>query len=146
MQFRHLIQFKERSVNYGTENNLEVQKVNTAVSQWTNSITNLVTKDFELCGVPYDDYSKQCAMSAMTSIYQLVKDSDKIKDLNGLDTSNLREVVGQCASLKLNANAVPRECYFQLRTKKSGENYVQVVEWESRETATMHCFVTMGRM
>jgi hypothetical protein len=109
-------------------NNLEVQKVNTAVSQWTNSITNLVTKDFELCGVPYDDYSKQCAMSAMTSIYQLVKDSDKIKDLNGLDTSNLREVVGQCASLKLNANAVPRECYFQLRTKKSGENYVQVVE------------------
>lgn len=110
------------------KNNLEVQKVNTAVSQWTNSITNLVTKDFELCGVPYDDYSKQCAMSAMTSIYQLVKDSDKIKDLNGLDTSNLREVVGQCASLKLNANAVPRECYFQLRTKKSGENYVQVVE------------------
>lgn len=109
-------------------NNLEVQKVNTAVSQWTNSITNLVTKDFELCGVPYDDYSKQCAMSAMTSIYQLVKDSDKIKDLNGLDTSNLREVVGQCASLKLNANAVPRECYFQLRTKKSGDNYVQVVE------------------
>jgi hypothetical protein len=109
-------------------NSLEVQKVNTAVSQWTNSITNLVTKDFELCGVPYDDYSKQCAMSAMTSIYQLVKDSDKIKDLNGLDTSNLREVVGQCASLKLNANAVPRECYFQLRTKKSGENYVQVVE------------------
>ena len=110
------------------KNSLEVQKVNTAVSQWTNSITNLVTKDFELCGVPYDDYSKQCAMSAMTSIYQLVKDSDKIKDLNGLDTSNLREVVGQCASLKLNANAVPRECYFQLRTKKSGDNYVQVVE------------------
>ena len=40
-------------------NSLEIQKVNTAVSQWTNSITNLVTKDFELCGVPYDDYSKQ---------------------------------------------------------------------------------------
>ena len=110
------------------KNNLEVQKINTAVSQWTNSITNLVTKDFELCGVPYDDYSKQCAMSAMTSIYQLVKDSDKIKDLNRLDTSNLREVVGQCASLKLNANAVPRECYFQIRTKKVGDNYVQVVE------------------
>lgn len=110
------------------KNSLEVQKINTAVSQWTNSITNLVTKDFELCGVPYDDYSKQCAMSAMTSIYQLVKDSDKIKDLNRLDTSNLREVVGQCASLKLNANAVPRECYFQIRTKKVGDNYVQVVE------------------
>lgn len=109
-------------------NDLEVQKINTAVSQWTNSITNLVTKDFELCGVTFDEYSKQCAMAAMTSIWQLVKDSDKVKDLNGLDTSNLREIVGQAASLKLNANAVPRECYFQLRTKKVGENYLQVVE------------------
>lgn len=109
-------------------NELEVQKINTAVSQWTNSITSLVTRDFELCGVPFDEYSKQCAMAAMTSIYQLVKDSDKVKDLNSLDTSNLREIVGQAASLKLNANAVPRECYFQLRTKKVGDNYLQVVE------------------
>lgn len=109
-------------------NDLEVQKINTAVSQWTNSITSLVTRDFELCGVSFDEYSKQCAMAAMTSIYQLVKDSDKVKDLNSLDTSNLREIVGQAASLKLNANAVPRECYFQLRTKKVGENYMQVVE------------------
>lgn len=109
-------------------NDLEVQKINTAVSQWTNSITSLVTRDFELCGVSFDEYSKQCAMAAMTSIYQLVKDSDKVKDLNSLDTSNLREIVGQAASLKLNANAVPRECYFQLRTKKVGDNYIQVVE------------------
>lgn len=109
-------------------NELEVQKINTAVSQWTNSITSLVTRDFELCGVSFDEYSKQCAMAAMTSIYQLVKDSDKINDLNSLDTSNLREIVGQAASLKLNANAVPRECYFQLRTKKVGDNYLQVVE------------------
>lgn len=110
------------------KNDLEVQKINTAVSQWTNSITSLVTRDFELCGVTFDEYSKQCAMAAMTSIYQLVKDSDKVKDLNGLDTSNLREIVGQAASLKLNANAVPRECYFQLRTKKVGNDYINVVE------------------
>ena len=109
-------------------NDLEVQKINTAVSQWTNSITSLVTRDFELCGVSFDEYSKQCAMAAMTSIYQLVKDSDKVKDLNSLDTSNLREIVGQAASLKLNANAVPRECYFQLRTKNVGGNFFQVVE------------------
>ena len=109
-------------------NELEVQKINTAVSQWTNSITNLVTKDFELCGVTFDEYSKQCAMAAMTSIWQLVKDSDKVKDLKSLDTSNLREIVGQAASLKLNANAVPRECYFQLRTKNVGGNFFQVVE------------------
>lgn len=106
----------------------EVVKMDTAVSQWTNSITDLVVRDFDTCGVTFDEYSKQCAMAAMTSIFQLVKDSDKINDLNGIDKSNLREIVGQCASLKLNANAVPRECYFQLRSKKVGNNYAQVVE------------------
>ena len=106
----------------------EVVKMDTAVSQWTNSITDLVVRDFDTCGVTFDEYSKQCAMAAMTSIFQLVKDSDKVNDLNGIDKSNLREIVGQCASLKLNANAVPRECYFQLRSKKVGNNYVQVVE------------------
>lgn len=106
----------------------EVVKMNTAISQWTNSVTDLVARDFEICGVPYDEYSKTCAMAAVTSIFHLVKDSDKIKDMNDLDQSNLREIVGQCASLKLNANAVPRECYFQLRAKKVGSNYVQVAE------------------
>ena len=108
--------------------NTQVIKMNTAISQWTNSVTDLVVRDFDACGVPFDEYSKQCAMSAMTNIFKLVKDSDKINDLNGLDTSNLREIVGQAASLKLNANAVPRECYFQLRTKKSGDKWIQVVE------------------
>ena len=37
-----------------------------------------------------------------------------------LDTSNLRGIVKRCASLKLNASAYPRECYFQLRNVKIG--------------------------
>lgn len=109
------------------KNEVAEKKWSTAVSNWTNTLTDLVTRDFETCGVQFDEYSKQCAMSAMTSIYQMVKSSDKFQ-MDKIDTSNLREIVGQCASLKLNANAVPRECYFQLRTKKIGDNYVQVVE------------------
>ena len=109
-------------------NEVAKQEFTTALSQWSNELTGLVTRDFNACGVQFDEYSKQCAMAAMTSIWQLVKDSDKVKDLNSLDTSNLREIVGQAASLKLNANAVPRECYFQLRTKNVGGNFFQVVE------------------
>lgn len=111
-----------------TKNEVAKQEFTTALSQWSNELTGLVTRDFNACGVQFDEYSKQCAMAAMTSIWQLVKDSDKVKDLNSLDTSNLREIVGQAASLKLNANAVPRECYFQLRTKNVGGNFFQVVE------------------
>ena len=84
------------------------QEFTTGLSQWTNTITGLVSRDFEQNGVQYDEYSKQCAMNAMSAIYQLVQNTDKA-DMNNLNTSNLREVVAQCASLKLNANAMPRE-------------------------------------
>lgn len=104
----------------------EKQQFSTNLSVWTNTITDLVTRDFATCGVEFDEYSKKCAMSAMTNIYELIKTSGV--DINTMDNSNLREIVGQCASLRLNANAVPRECYFQLRKKKIGNSYVQTVE------------------
>lgn len=108
------------------QTDVATQKNTTALSWWTTELTNMVSQDYMDCGVQFDEYSKKCAMSAMTNIYQLVKTSGV--DIKTMDTSNLREIVGQCASLKLNANAVPRECYFQLRKKKIGNNYVQTVE------------------
>lgn len=102
------------------------EKMTTGLSVWTNTVTALVADDFKTNGVELGEYSKECAMSAISSIYQLVKSSGE--DMKNIDTSNLREVVGQCASLKLNANGYPRECYFQLRTKKIGDNYAKVVE------------------
>lgn len=98
------------------------KEITTALSEWTNSFTQLVKKDFDECGVAYDAYAAKCAMSAMTNIYQLVGSAE----LQTLDRSNLREVVGQAASLKLNANAMPRECYFQVRKKKVSKD-----EWKS---------------
>ena len=103
------------------------QEFTTGLSQWTNTITGLVSRDFEQNGVQYDEYSKQCAMNAMGSIFQLVQNTDKA-DMNNLNTSNLREVVAQCASLKLNANAVPREIYFQLRSKQINGQWCKIVE------------------
>lgn len=103
------------------------QEFTTSLSQWTNIITGLVSRDFEQNGVQYDEYSKQCAMNAMSAIYQLVQNTDKT-DMNNLNTSNLREVVAQCASLKLNANAMPREVFFQLRSKQVGGQWVKMVE------------------
>lgn len=103
------------------------QEFTTALSNWTNTITGLVTRDFEQCGVEFDEYSKRCAMSAMSSIYQLVQNTDKA-EMSDLNTSNLREIVEQCASLKLNANAVPREVYFQLRSKQVNGEWKKFVE------------------
>lgn len=106
---------------------VQKQEFTTGLSQWTNTITGLVSRDFEQNGVQYDEYSKQCAMNAMGAIFQLVQNTDKV-DMNNLNTSNLREVVAQCASLKLNANAMPREVFFQLRSKQVGGQWVKMVE------------------
>lgn len=106
---------------------VEKKEFSTALSEWTNSITGLVIRDFEQCGIEFDEYSKKCAMAAMGSIYQLVQNTDKASMVD-LNTSNLREIVEQCASLKLNANAVPREVYFQLRSKQINGEWKKVVE------------------
>lgn len=103
------------------------QEFTTGLSQWTNTITGLVSRDFEQNGVKYDEYSKQCAMNSMSAIYQLAQNTDKT-EMKNLNTSNLREVVAQCASLKLNANAVPREVYFQLRSKQINGQWCKIVE------------------
>lgn len=110
------------------ENKLaEKEAFSTSLSKWSNEITGLITRDYQACGVEFDEYSKKCAMEAMTAIYNLVKTNDKV-NMNNLDTSNLRGIVEKCASLKLNANAYPREVYFQIRKIKSGTNYVDTVE------------------
>ncbi len=97
----------------------EKKEFTTNLSEWSNNITSLIARDYEACGVKFDEYSKQCAMEAMTSIYSLIKTNPKV-NMQNLDTSNLRGIVERCASLKLNANAYPRECYFQLRNTKVG--------------------------
>lgn len=102
------------------------RKVTTSLSEWSNTFTNLVANDYKECGVEFSEYSKKCAMSAIEKIYTLVKSQGK--EMSNLDNSNLRSIVEQCASLKLNANAYPRECYFQLRNVKVGNSWVQQVE------------------
>ena len=105
----------------------EKKEFTTALSRWSTEITGLIAKDYEACGVIFDEYSRKCAMEAVGSIYNLVKNDGKA-NMNSLDTSNLRGIVENCAGLKLNPSAYPRECYFQLRNVKRGNEWVKVVE------------------
>ena len=103
------------------------QDFNTALSLYTNRFVGLLKTDFQEAGIEFDDYSKQCVVAAMSSIYQLVQ-SNKA-DMNQLNNSTLRNVLGQVSSLRLNANAMPRECYFTLRKRQNAKgDWEQVVE------------------
>lgn len=101
----------------------------TALSQWSNELTNLIARDYQDCNVTFDEYSRKCAQAAVEKIYSLVTTNDKVKSMNDLDTSNLRSIVEHCASLKLNANAYPRECYFQIRSVKINDKWTSQVEF-----------------
>lgn len=108
-------------------NEVKRKEFTTSISEWSNTFTDLVSRDFQHTGTEMDAYAKECALNAITNIYTMVKSSDKV-DMSKLDTSNLRDIVGRCAALKLNANALPSEVYFQLRSKKVGNEWVQEVE------------------
>lgn len=95
------------------------QEMNTKLSYYANQYTGLMERDFEEHGLQFDDYSKQCVMASMSAIYGLVTSSKEA--MENLQGSNLRQVIGQVASLRLNANAVPREVYFQLRSKQGAD-------------------------
>lgn len=108
-------------------NEVVKQEMNTKLSYYTNQYTGLMERDFNEHGLQFDDYSKQCVMAAMSAIYGVVTSNKQA--MENLQGSNLRQVIGQVASLKLNANAVPRECYFQLRSKQDvNGNWIKEVE------------------
>lgn len=99
---------------------------NTALSVWQNSMTGLISKDYNENGVEFDEYSRECAMAAMSNIYQTVVASGK--DLNTFSRDGMYDVVRQCATLKLNSNSIPKEVFFNVRTKKIGSDYVPTIE------------------
>lgn len=108
-------------------NEIVKQEMNTKLSYYANQYTSLMERDFAEHGIVFDDYSKQCVMAAMSAIYGVVTSNKQA--MESLQGSNLRQVIGQVASLKLNANAVPRECYFQLRSKQDSDgNWHKEVE------------------
>ena len=107
------------------------------VATVTNACVESTRQMLEDRGVKFDEYSKQCVISAMGSIYSLIHNQGLTP--NDINPANLQSALITVAALKLNANAVPRECYFQIRsvnTAKRGEKD----KWNLglKETETMH--------
>lgn len=98
----------------------------TSLSTLTNTYTDLVIRDYSEHGLELSENEKKCAMSALSSIYDCMKSSGK--QMAEFDGNTIRKAVGQAASLQLNANSYPSECYFQTRSKKVGNAWVQTIE------------------
>lgn len=61
----------------------------------------------------FDNEQKQCVFAAISKMHEIAT-ADGLT-INDFDKSNITKVLSQVALLRLNANAIPRECYFQIR-------------------------------
>lgn len=101
----------------------------TQLSIATENYMSMIQKQMIEGGAKFDEYSGTCVMAAMAAINNMIHNQGlTFNDLNG---SNVYEILIKVATLKLNANAVPRECYFQVRNvnvAKKGED----AKWEKQ--------------
>ena len=107
----------------------QVKQFKTQLSVATENYMGMIQKQMLEGGAEFDEYSGKCVLAAMGAINNMIHNQGlTFNDLNG---SNLNEILIKIATMKLNANASPRECYFQIRNvnvAKKGENAI----WEKQ--------------
>ena len=113
-------------------NHAEVAKTQEFKTQLSVVIENhmsVIKRQMIEGGAEFDAYSGKCVMAAMGAINNMIHNQGlAFKDLN---QSNLTEILLKVATLKLNANATPRECYFQVRNVNVGGKGKEAV-WEKQ--------------
>lgn len=89
----------------------------TGLSKISNFFTPMVERQMATAQIKMSDYQKMCVTGAIQQIYQL--SVEKGIDLNQA-SSDVNNILMTVASLELNANAEPRQIYFQPRSKNVG--------------------------
>ena len=81
---------------------------------------NMIETQMNEHKIPIDEYSKVCVVNAVGAINDLLATNNLSFGSAELDTGALTNALITVATLKLNAKAVNREIFFQLRNKNFG--------------------------
>lgn len=100
------------------ESNTEVKGYSTGINNYVNAYLPMVQKQMTSDGEDFDEYSRYCVVSAIGEIIDMVHKSGV--QPSEINANNLNDILLLVARLKLNANAYPRECYFQIRSVNVG--------------------------
>ena len=105
------------------------KEYNTGLNTYLKAYVPMIQKQIAEDGETFDDYSRYCVVAAMGEIISMVHNSGA--DPSTINPNNLNDILLSVARLKLNANAVPRECYFQIRNVNvAGKG--QAAKWEKQ--------------
>lgn len=92
---------------------------NISLAKASNYFVPQIEDQFEKSQLAMTDYQKMCVTASMQQIYQLMVDNDI--DANAIN-NDINNILLTVAALQLNANAEPREIYFQTRNRKDKKN------------------------
>lgn len=104
------------------QNQVATPQFETALTKISNTFFPMIENQLTGNGLNMDDYSKQCVMSAISTINSVLDSQGVSWQDKQLDKSNVTQTLLTVASLKLNSAANPREVYFQLRNVKRKVN------------------------
>lgn len=108
----------------------EVAKKNTqfmsGLAKIQDTFVNMVVNTGKEIEIQYDEYQRTCVMNMLGKMQELlIKEG---LDINKMDTNQITNILQTVAMLKLNASAMPRECYVILRNVKKGNTWVKEFE------------------
>ncbi len=96
-----------------TKNAVATQTYSTGLDKQISAFLPMIENQLKAEGESFDDYARYCVVAAMGAIVSMTHNAGiEPKDISG---NNLNTLLLLVARLKLNANAVPSECYFQVR-------------------------------
>ena len=112
-----------------SKNEVATQTYSTGLDKQIGAFLPMIQKQFAEDGQNFDEYARYCVVAAMGEIISMTHNAGiETKDISG---NNLNDILISVARLQLNANAVPRECYFQIRSVNTAAKN-QPAKWEKQ--------------
>lgn len=112
------------------ETQVASKEYSTGLNQYLKAYVPMIQKQITEDGDAFDDYSRYCVVAAMGEIISMVHNSGA--DPSTIVPNNMNDILLSVARLKLNANAVPRECYFQIRNVNTAPKGSKEPRWEKQ--------------
>jgi hypothetical protein len=100
---------------------VQAKEFNTALTNVNNTFFPLIKKQIEGNGINMDQYTRQCVISALSAINNVLDAKGISWNDSTLDKSSITESLLKVAALKLNSYANPREVYFTIRNAKQSD-------------------------
>lgn len=112
-----------------TQNSGAAATYSTGLDKQIGAFLPMIEKQFMAEGEQFSEYARYCVVAAMGEIISMTHNAGiEPKDISG---NNLNDILISVARLQLNANAVPRECYFQIRSVNVAAKN-QPAKWEKQ--------------